>query len=365
MFRFVHAADFHLDSAFRALSPRQAAARRRESRELPQRLANYVNQNHIDLVLLSGDLLDSNAGYRETAEALRDALASMDAPVFIAPGNHDWYGSGSPWVTMDWPENVHIFSEAALTSVEVPALNAVVYGAAFTGAEQHRRMLEGFRAVGDGRRHIGVLHGEFGAAEPRYGAVSQQEAADSGLAYLALGHIHKRSEPFRCGKTTVAWPGCPEGRGFDELGEKGFYVGTAADSGAVSLEFVPFARHRYEILQVDVTGREPREAVEAALPEGTGRDLYRVILTGETGEEGVDTAGLQAALADRFYALEVRDATRPAEDLWARAEEDSLRGLFLRELKMKYKAAETDAERETVVRAVRFGLVALERRDMG
>ena len=138
-----------------------------------------------------------------------------------------------------------------------------------------------------------------------------------------------------------------------------------ADSGAVSLEFVPFARHRYEILQVDVTGREPREAVEAALPEGTGRDLYRVILTGETGEEGVDTAGLQAALADRFYALEVRDATRPAEDLWARAEEDSLRGLFLRELKMKYKAAETDAERETVVRAVRFGLAALERRDMG
>ena len=77
MFRFVHAADFHLDSAFRALSPRQAAARRRESRELPQRLANYVNQNGIDLVLLSGDLLDSNSGYRETAEALREALSPV------------------------------------------------------------------------------------------------------------------------------------------------------------------------------------------------------------------------------------------------------------------------------------------------
>ncbi len=364
MFRFVHAADFHLDSAFRALSPRQAAARRRESRELPQRLSNYVNQNNIDLVLLSGDLLDSNAGYRETAEALRDALASMDAPVFIAPGNHDWYGSGSPYVTMDWPENVHIFSGTALTCVEVPALNAVVYGAAFTGAEQHHRVLEGFRVPEDGRIHIGVLHGEFGAADTRYGAVSQQEAAGSGLAYLALGHIHKRSEPVRCGRTTVAWPGCPEGRGFDELGEKGFYVGTVDEKG-VSLEFVPFARHRYEILQVDVTGREPKAAVEAALPDVTVQDLYRIILTGETGEEGVDTAALQAALADRFYALEVRDATRPAEDLWARAEEDSLRGLFLRELKMKYKAAETDAERETVVRAVRFGLAALERRDMG
>ena len=50
MLRFIHAADFHLDSAFAALTPRQAAARRRESRELPVRLANYVNQNNIDLV---------------------------------------------------------------------------------------------------------------------------------------------------------------------------------------------------------------------------------------------------------------------------------------------------------------------------
>ena len=55
MLRFIHAADFHLDSAFAALTPRQAAARRRESRELPVRLANYVNQNNIDLVLLAGE----------------------------------------------------------------------------------------------------------------------------------------------------------------------------------------------------------------------------------------------------------------------------------------------------------------------
>ena len=64
MLRFIHAADFHLDSAFAALTPRQAAARRRESRELPVRLANYVNQNNIDLVLMAGDLFDS-AGTRQ------------------------------------------------------------------------------------------------------------------------------------------------------------------------------------------------------------------------------------------------------------------------------------------------------------
>ena len=70
-------------------------------------------------------------------------------------------------------------------------------------------------------------------------------------------------------------------------------------------------------------------------------------------------------LADRFYALEVRDRTRMAEDVWARAGEDSLRGLFLRELRTRWDGAETEEERETVTRAARFGLAALDHRDLG
>ena len=59
MFKFLHAADLHLDSPFSALPPERAAERRRESRALPGRLADYVNENGIPLVLLSGDLRDS------------------------------------------------------------------------------------------------------------------------------------------------------------------------------------------------------------------------------------------------------------------------------------------------------------------
>ena len=109
MFKFLHAADLHLDSPFSALPPERAAERRRESRALPGRLADYVNENGIPLVLLSGDLLDSADCYRETAEALWDALGRMNARAFIAPGNHDWYGPASPYAALDWPENVHIF----------------------------------------------------------------------------------------------------------------------------------------------------------------------------------------------------------------------------------------------------------------
>ena len=109
----------------------------------------------------------------------------------------------------------------------------------------------------------------------------------------------------------------------------------------------------------------PRAAVGAALPPDTARDLYRITLTGETGEAGVDAVGLVQALEPRFYALEVRDATRMAEDIWRRAQEDSLRGLFLRELRRRWKESNTEEEREQVTRAARFGLAALDHRDLG
>lgn len=365
MFQFIHGADLHLDSAFGALTAAQAASRRRENREWGFRLANHVNQQGIPLVLLAGDIFESNGAFRETVELLAQALGQMEARVFIAPGNHDFAGGGSVWDTVRWPENVHIFRERAMTAVELPALNAVIHGAAFTAPEQAESLLAGFSAPADGRIHLGLLHGEVDPAERRYNPLGREELAQSNLHYLALGHIHKRTEPLSAGRTMVAWPGCPEGRGFDELGEKGLYQGTVADDGAVSLRFVPFARRRYEIVQVDVTGQSPRAAVEAALPPSTQSDLYRILLTGETGEGGADAAALQEALADRFYALEIRDHTRMAQDIWSRAEEDSLRGLFLQELRQRLSAAATDEERETVHRAARFGLAALDHRDLG
>lgn len=364
MFTFIHAADFHLDSAFGALTARQAAMRRKESRELATRLSNYVNQNNIDLVLLAGDLFDSGSAFRETGEQLSAALGQMQAQVFIAPGNHDFYGASSAYATVSWPDNVHIFKKDRMETVDLPALHATVSGGAFLGAEQTASLLTGFSVPRDGRVHLGVLHGEIEPSEPRYNPIRKEEIAASGLKYLALGHIHKRTEPLRFGQTLCAWPGCPEGRGFDELGEKGFYRGTVGDDGAVTLQFVPFALRRQEILEVEVTGKDPRAAILAALPPQTASDLYRILLTGETGEQGVDLPGLAEALADRFYTLELRDHTHVAEDLWTRAEEDSLRGLFLRDLRLRLTRAETEQERETIARAVRFGLAALDHRDV-
>ena len=115
---------------------------------------------------------------------------------------------------------------------------------------------------------------------------------------------------------------------------------------------------------MDVTDRDPWEAVTAALPPDTTRDLYRILLTGETGEAGVGLSALQERLENRFYALELRDETRIRQDVWARAQEDSLRGLFLRELQERLRSAGSPEQRRVVEAAARFGLAALDHREL-
>ena len=203
--KIVHAADFHLDSAFGALSAEQARQRRRESRELLTRLANYVNQNGVDVVLLAGDLFDSDTTYRETLEALSDALGAMRARVFIAPGNHDPYSAKSPYATLAWPENVHVFSSNTVERVVLPELSCAVYGAAFTASAQEESLLANFHASEDGLVHLMVLHGELSTAGSRYDPITKEQIGQSGLDYLALGHTHQFGGFAREGKTTYAY----------------------------------------------------------------------------------------------------------------------------------------------------------------
>ena len=360
--KIIHGADFHLDSAFSSLPAKEAKARRQEGRVLMDQLADLAEREGTELVLLSGDLFDGGRVYPETLGRLRLALARMGCPVFIAPGNHDPAVKNSPYVTEDWPDNVHIFLRPELEAVEVPELGCVVYGAAFTGPDRTDAVLEGFQAPADGRTHLLCLHGDALMPDSQYGPVAAAQLAASGLRYAALGHYHQFGGVQRAGGTFWAYPGCVQGRGFDELGEKGVLAGWVDPSG-VELRFVPLEGSRYHILQVDVTGREPLAALEAALPETAERDFCRLTLTGEAEAPGVDLTALEKALKGRCRSLELRDQTRTAEDVWSRAGEDSLRGMFLQALTERYDAAGAQ-EKEDILWAVKFGLAALEGREM-
>ena len=359
MVKIIHGADFHLDSPFSGLSPERAAQRRGEQRELLNRLAQAAAEKGADLVLLAGDLLDSERVYQETAQALARALGSIPCPVFIAPGNHDFYSSRSVYATLDWPDNVHIFRTSDWERVDLPQLSCSVFGRAFTDAHQDSAPLDGLTVPCDGRLHIACLHGDT-APQSQYGPISPLDIAASGLDYLALGHIHQASGLRREGNTFWAYPGCPEGRGFDELGEKGVLY-LEAEPGHVTAQFVPLGRRQYHICPVDITGGEDvLAAIRAALPDDTSEHIYRILLTGEG--EAPDLAALEQALAPSFYGLTLRDCTQLPTDLWARREEDTLAGLFLQAM---WEKCQSEPDNQLYQLAARYGLAALENREGG
>lgn len=243
MAKVLHAADFHLDSAFRSLPEEQARLRRQESRELPGRLVDWANDHGAQLMLLAGDLFDSDRLYSQTAQMLAQALSRFRGTVVIAPGNHDWLSAASPYRQPIWPENVHIFLGRGMERLTLPELGCTVYGAAFTAPEEAESGLRGFYAQPDGSARIMVLHGDVGSREGRYRPIAPEEIASTGLDYLALGHVHAPSAMNRAGSTVWAYPGCPQGRGFDETGDRGFLFGDV-EPGRVDMQFVPFARRR-------------------------------------------------------------------------------------------------------------------------
>ena len=169
MVRILHAADFHLDSAFTGLNEQQARQRRQESRDLTRRMVEYANDHGVQLMLLAGDLFDSDSIYGQTAEELAAALAEFRGHVVIAPGNHDCYTAASPYARTLWPDNVLIFTAPEMLSMGLsfPQYGCTVYGAAFTAPEMPESAELAGIAEQDGNVAIGILHGEAGVKDSR------------------------------------------------------------------------------------------------------------------------------------------------------------------------------------------------------
>lgn len=359
--RILHAADLHLDSAFAGLPEERASLFRQESRDILRRMVDWANDHAADVMLLAGDLFDSELLYSQTSRVLASSLGRFRGRVFIAPGNHDFYLPGGSYDAVDWPENVHVFTSRNPQTVLLPEWDASVTGAAFTAAEERAALDGAAFAGGEASVRLGVLHGEMTRGESKYRPIFPAEIEKTGLTYLALGHVHRYGGVQRAGAVAYAYPGCLPGRGFDETGDKGFLFGEVTADGAY-LDFIPFARRRYQSVTADITDRDPADAVRGALEGDCGQDICRVLLTGARRED-FSLAALQRELTGLCAALTLTDETYPEEDVWARRGEDSLRGLFLQDLRCRYDAA-GEEEKKRILQAVRFGLAALDNRDL-
>ena len=332
MMKILHAADLHLDTAFSGRSEAQVRYLRQALLEVPRKLAELCRREGCHMMLLSGDLFDG-PWTQNSLDVLRSALEEAAVPVFISPGNHDFCGAGSPYLTENWPRNVHIFTRPEMESVAVENLDCRVYGAGYRSMDCPP-LLEDFRAEGEERYHVAVLHGDPTQATSPYSPITTGQVRESGLHYIALGHVHK-SGSLRAGETLCAWPGCPMGRGYDELETKGVLIVTVEDTAEAV--FVPLDTPRFYDLETS-----PSRLADV-LPAVGNDHFYRITLTGESPE--LDLAAIRAQW-EQFPNLELRDRTVPEVDIWGSADADSLEGAYFRILKEAMEGADEQTRQE-------------------
>ena len=338
--KILHSADWHLDSPFQGHSAARQQLLKKALLSVPGRIATLCRQENCDMMLLSGDLFDG-AYTRDSYQAVYNALEEVQVPVFITPGNHDFVSTTSPWTRELWPENVTVFKEQSLTQVE--AAGCRIWGAGYIAMEAPA-MLKGFTAEEGEGYAIGIVHGDTAQAKSPYCPVTGKQIRESGLDYLALGHIHK-GDSLRVGNTLCAWPGCPMGRGYDEPGEKGVLIVELGET--VTTRFVTLDVPKFYDLQVEPQ-EDPVAAVGSLLPAVGNEDFYRITLTGPS--EPLDMAALQGAFA-HFPNLVLRDRIVLPVDPWCAVGEDSFEGLYFSLLQKNLASQDPEQQRITQLAA--------------
>ena len=321
--KILHTADWHLGAPLSGHSEQVSQYLRQQLQKVPEKIAQVCRQENCDMMLIAGDLFDGSIG-REAVTQVQKILGELQIPVIITPGNHDFCSGDSPYFREDWPENVHIFTHSQIESIVFPALDCKIYGAGYQ-AMDCPSLLKHFRAEGNERWHIGVLHAEVGT-NSMYSPITKHQIQESGLDYLALGHIHKQgSQP--AGETVCLWPGCPMGRGFDELGVKGVFI-TEFNEG-IRPTFVPLDTPRFYEEETDASN-DAAAAIRRIVPATESQDFYRIILTGYSHD--LDIADLLAQFP-HLPNLTLQDQTVPETDLWINAGDDTLEGHVFSHLK--------------------------------
>lgn len=356
MAKIIHTGDIHLDSPFAALVPDAARARRAALRELVSKIIDIANAESADAIIFAGDLFDAYPIRPETAESLLRDFKRAKMPVFISPGNHDPYTAESPYRTLEFPENVHIFTSTELAPIELPEAKLRIFGAAYTSEVYDERILEDFKVPSDDYINIISLHSNL--YTEGYSPVSAEEIGETGADYVALAHVHKPTEILKSKNTYYAYCGCLEARDFGEQYDTGFYIGEVT-KGSVNLERRRISDILYRETTVDT---EKHPDILSALPAPKGREHLRLTLVGECESPDIDK--LYEKLSPRYFELAITDRTTPPRDIWQGLEEDTLRGVFLRKMKAQLDECESDEERKKILLAAKFGINAIENRDI-
>lgn len=294
VFRFVHTADIHLDSPLRSLAlrnPDLAELIGDASRQAFVATVDLCLAEHVDALVIAGDLYDGDQTSMKTARFLGSQMARLHQAgisVFKVRGNHDALSRISKQLV--FPDTVTIFVGRAQSVLQTAGgLDVVFHGLSFANPKAPESLLPKYPAGREGATNIGIMHTSL-AGSPGHDVYAPCSVADlhgHGFDYWALGHIHARS--VHAGSSTVVMPGTPQGRDINEAGEKSVTLVTIRDDRSVEIEERLTSVAQFERLSVDLAGTaewsEVVSRVRSALEDKRGavRSRYAVVRLGLTG----------------------------------------------------------------------------------
>ncbi len=346
--KIIHCSDLHLDSKMQTnLTKEKAKERRNEILMTFQKLVQYAKEEGVKIILIAGDMFDSNKITVKAKNIVKDAIINAPEIDFLyLKGNHD----EADFIQEEEQkiENLKTFSKEAWTTYSYN--NIKITGIEF--GEKSEFDIYSSLILDKNDINIVCLHGQESKYEAKDKAeiINMQELKNKNIDYLALGHIHKYKEQKLDTRGVYCYSGCLEGRGFDECGQKGFVLLDIED-GKIERNFIPFAQRTLHEIPVDITKTnttsETIAKIESNIVDIPKEDLVKIILTGKVELESErDIDYILKNYQDRFYYLKVYDETLPLIDYEKYENDASLKGEFIR-LVLSQKI--TDKEKKEII----------------
>ncbi len=309
-FKFIHAADIHLDSPLRGLSRRGEIADVfvGASRRAFENLVSAAIEEQVAFLIIAGDIYDGDWRDYATGQFFvrqMGRLARAGIKVFTIRGNHD--ADSVITKNLPLPSNVHAFSIRTVERMPIEDLKVMLHGRGFANRHVPENVALTYPAATPGYFNIGILHTSLTGREGHdvYAPCSIEDLRRAGYDYWALGHIHRREILSR--DPAIVFPGNLQGRHARETGAKGAMLVSVTDGAVAAIQELTLDAVRFAHVELDLSGvddpadflRKARDAMEAAHSEAEGRPLaLRLTITGETALHSHLRAHSEQVVAD-------------------------------------------------------------------
>ena len=359
--KFVHIADMHFDSPFVNLSEKDIMGdlRRLEQRKVFKKIIEYIKENNIKYFFISGDLYEHKYIKQSTIDYINKLFEEIpETNIYIAPGNHDPYTKNSYYNKYNWSKNVKIFGPKV---EKIETQDANIYGYGFDDFYCSDSGIENIELERTEKPNILIIHGNIDGStieDMQYNSMSKKMLEEKGFDYVALGHIHKKDYNTEENQKIV-YPGSTISLGFDELGEHGMIVGNL-EKNKLETQFIKLDDKQFTKRELNVDNIYSKEELIEKINEVEieENNYVEIILIGNRNFEINKYDLIKYILNNNI--IKIKDNTKIVYDLEKLENENTLKGLFIKEMNKKLKNAETEEEKEIIEKSIEIGLASLE-----